>query len=399
MTTALTPTDAQTATEPVKLSTGLLFILKLMRRYGWGSLLLWVLWAVPAVALELRIAVQNATQTVDVGTSTPGTLSNDRGEALFQVPQLERLVIESDGPGQLALSDGQTEYAVANGFWIEPQDDGLVWIGNRWYRGRVRVVPAESGLVAINHVDLEEYLYSVVGSEMPASWPQAALQAQAVAARSYAMYHQNRATSRAYDMGGTTTWQVYRGFSGEAASTRTAVDATAGQVLTYGGQVIEAVFHSSSGGHTENSEDVWSSAVPYLKGVRDFDENAPVFSWDATLSLTEASSQFSGIGQIQDIQIVRRSGQNRVAEVRVVGNLDSTVIRGNDLRRALGLRSTKIDSIAIDAGQDLLLISGRGFGHGIGLSQWGARGMAEQGHSYDQILRHYYQSTQLSSIE
>lgn len=226
MTTAPTQTAA-----PNGLALTLTFLLRTVRRCGWGSLLLWLLWAVPAAALELRVAVENAAQTVDVGTSTPGTLFNDRGEALYQVPQLERLVIETDGPGQLALSDGRTEYAAANGFWIEPQDDGFVWIGNRWYRGRVRVVPSQDGLVAINHVDLEEYLYSVVGSEMPASWPQAALQAQAVAARSYALYHQGRAASRPYDMGGTTTWQVYRGFSGEAASTRAAVDATSGQVL------------------------------------------------------------------------------------------------------------------------------------------------------------------------
>ncbi|MEO0539547.1 MAG: SpoIID/LytB domain-containing protein [Cyanobacteria bacterium P01_A01_bin.105] len=375
-----------------------MFLLQTVRRCGWGSLLLWLLWALPAAALELRVAVQGGA-TVDVGTSTPGVLMDDRGEALYQVPELQRLVIESDGPGQLTLTDGQTEYAAANGFWIEPDAEGLVWIGDRWYRGRVRVVPANDGLLAVNHVDIEEYLYSVVGSEMPASWPQAALQSQAVAARSYAMYHRGRARNRAFDMGGTTTWQVYRGLSGEAASTRAAVEATAGQVLTYGGQIIEAVFHSSSGGHTENSEDVWSSAVPYLKGVRDFDENAPVYSWDATLSLSEASGQFSDIGQIQEIQILRHSGQNRAAEVLVVGDLDETVVRGNDLRRALGLRSTKIDSITVNLAQDLLLISGRGFGHGIGLSQWGARGMAEQGSSYDQILRHYYQGTQLSTVD
>ncbi|MEO0756478.1 MAG: SpoIID/LytB domain-containing protein [Cyanobacteria bacterium J06648_16] len=388
----------KTATWPTA-SAGLMNMLALTRRCGWGSLLLWVLWVLPAAALEMRVAVQGSVNAVDVGTSTPGVLLDGRGEALYQVPQLQRLTIETDLPGQLSLTDGRTEYAEASTFWLEPGDDGLVWIGDRWYRGRVQIIPTAEGLVAVNHVDLEEYLYSVVGSEMPASWPQAALQAQAVAARSYAVYHRGRAANRAYDMGGTTTWQVYRGFSGEASTTRAAVDATAGQVITYAGQVIEAVFHSSSGGHTENSEDVWSSAVPYLKGVRDFDENAPVFQWDATFSLTEASGQLGDIGQIEAIEIVSRSGQNRAAEVLITGDTGETAMRGNDLRRALGLRSTKIDSITVDPSQDLLLISGRGFGHGIGLSQWGARGMAEQGHSYDHILGHYYQGTQLSRIE
>ncbi|MEL6325690.1 MAG: sporulation protein, partial [Cyanobacteria bacterium J06626_23] len=118
----------KTATWPTA-SAGLMNMLALTRRCGWGSLLLWVLWVLPAAALEMRVAVQGSVNAVDVGTSTPGVLLDGRGEALYQVPQLQRLTIETDLPGQLSLTDGRTEYAEASTFWLEPGDDGLVWIG------------------------------------------------------------------------------------------------------------------------------------------------------------------------------------------------------------------------------------------------------------------------------
>jgi stage II sporulation protein D len=369
----------------------------LAKRYWWGTALLWLWLVLPAQALEIRIAVRNGVDAVDIGSSTPGVIRDRNGQALYQLPQLQRITVDEER-GQLELTDGQTDFAASTAFWLEPTDGGVVWIGDRWYRGRVLVVPTANGLTAINYVDVEQYLYSVVGSEMPASWPAQALQAQAVAARSYALYHLNRRSGQPYDMGGTQAWQVYRGLSGEATTTIAAVDTTAGQVLTYGGNVIEAVFHSSSGGHTENSEDVWSSAVPYLKGVQDFDHEAPVFNWQVAFSFADVSARVPGVGRIQTVQVLSRSGRGRVKQIRVVGEGGQRTLSGNEFRNALGLRSTKFN-VAVNAAQQSVQIDGAGFGHGIGLSQWGARGMALQGYGYNQILSHYYQGTTLSTLD
>lgn len=369
------------------------------KRYWWSSALLWLLLILPAQALDLRIAVRHDIDDVDIGSSTPGVVKDLNGRALFQLPELQPITVNDQSASQLELTDGRTDYATAQAFWLEPTGNGMVWIEDRWYRGRVLVVPSGQGVTAINYVDLEQYLYSVVGSEMPASWPQEALQAQAVAARSYALNHQAKAAraGRAYDMGGTQSWQVYRGLSGEATSTIAAVEATAGQVLTYGGQVIEAVFHSSSGGHTENSEDVWSSAVPYLKGVQDFDHDAPVYTWQAAFSFDDVSAKFSGLGRLRHIEVSARSGHGRARQILLTGDSGTQSVSGNDLRRALGLRSTKFE-VSVNAASGSVVFNGSGFGHGIGLSQWGARGMALQGKTYAQILGHYYQGTSLSTI-
>ncbi|NEP15909.1 MAG: SpoIID/LytB domain-containing protein [Leptolyngbya sp. SIO4C1] len=373
----------------------LLQLLASRGRLGLGSLLLWFVWLLPAQALDMRVAISNGAEAVDIGSSTPGILRDASGEAIYQLPQLQRITVDAEN-GELELTDGQADFAESRAFWLEPSADGFVWIDDRWYRGRVLVVPSEAGLMAINYVDLEHYLYSVVGSEMPSSWPQAALQAQAVAARSYALYHRDRATGRLYDMGGTQAWQVYRGLSGEAPSTISAVQATAGQVLTYGGRIIEAVFHSSSGGYTENSEEVWSSAVPYLKSVEDFDQDAPVYRWQAVFSIEDISARLPGIGQVQELKIIERSASGRVKYIEVIGDEGGQMLKGSELRRALGLRSTKFEVLATADGFE---INGYGFGHGIGLSQWGAHGMAQRGQGYDTILNHFYQGTALARVE
>ena len=153
----------------------------------WGGVLLWLLLVLPAqAAVELRVAIAENQDAITIGSSTAAIIRNGRGEALYQLPQLQGVSLESDASNVDLVNNGST-LAESNAFWLEPADDGFVWIGSKWYRGRVMVTQAGSELVAINYVDLEDYLYSVVGSEMPTSWPQAALQSQAVAARSYAL--------------------------------------------------------------------------------------------------------------------------------------------------------------------------------------------------------------------
>ena len=371
----------------------------LRRKLKWcGGLLIWLVLMLPAqAAVEMRVAVSQGNDAISIGTSTTGIIKDGSGQALYQLPGLQGITVEADAGG-VDLTNGGSTLAESNAFWLEPSENGYVWIGDKWYRGRVLVTLEAGELTAVNYVDLEDYLYSVVGSEMPTSWPEAALQSQAVAARSYALYKRARTQNPLYDVNATTAHQVYKGLVQEAPSTIAAVDGTSNQVVTYKGEVIEAIFHSSSGGSTENAGEVWSSDVPYLRGVEDYDQNAPVFRWQETFTLSEFSNKIGGIGQVTSIGTPTLSTRGRVASISINGNAGSKVLRGRDVRSALGLRSTRF-TIDLDKNANAVTISGFGFGHGVGMSQWGARALAEQGWSFDQILQHYYQSTAIAQLE
>lgn len=352
-------------------------------------LAIWLLLCLPASALELRIAVRDGSPEVTVGTSDQGTVRNGQGQVVGTTPAGRSLTAQAQG-NQVRLGGSQ-----GNAFWLEAGEAGYVFIGDRWYRGRVLVRPEGNGLLAVNYVDIEDYLYSVVGGEMPTSWPLEALKAQAVAARSYVLYHQQRSRHPHYDVGNTTAWQVYRGIADEAPSTRAAVNNTRAQVLTHNGQVIEAVFHSASGGHTENVEDIWSQPRPYLRGVEDFDAGSPVYQWTASFPMAEFSRRIGGVGSLRAALPQRLTPRGRIVEMHLEGNQGARALTGAQLRQALSLRST-LFSIAIEG--NTVQVHGRGFGHGIGMSQWGAHNLAQSGRTHTQILGHYYRGAQLAQL-
>lgn len=432
-------------------------------------------WPLPAQAFPLR-------------------LLDGRQQPLRLLAPEERLRLTTSAAGVVAevvSRDGTTRRlpVQAGSLWLEPQaekgEQTFLAFGKERYRGRVQIRRNQAGsLMAINHLPLETYLASVVGSEMPASWPQAALQAQAVAARTYALSHLKPAA--AYDVKSTVASQVYRGLAAETDSTRAAVAATTGKVLMQNGKLILAVFHSSSGGSTEDSGQVWSRQLPYLVSVPDFDRDSPVSRWNLRLEPDQLRSLFRETGGVRRIDVLATSNTGRIRRARVIGPAGSLDLSGTELRQRLGLRSTLVsfslqplgpgnqaglidqavrgslsapslsrgwsqpvatastasrpapppsgteplvDSAtgAVIGDDDdgpepttaaaptpqpvfrlpaaatppepryALLVEGRGFGHGVGMSQWGAYAMAQQGRSYEQILRHYYRGVELLS--
>ncbi|NJL49640.1 MAG: SpoIID/LytB domain-containing protein [Leptolyngbyaceae cyanobacterium SM2_5_2] len=360
-------------------------------KYSVGLSLLWWLVALPVqAAVEMRVAVAERLDRLAVGSSTTAIVKDAGGQGVGQLPQGRSVTVSAEGRA-LRLADWRGQ-----AFWVEPANGGYVFINNTWYRGRVLVMPVEGKVTAVNWVDLEAYLYSVLGAEMPASWPQEALKAQAVAARSFALYRRDRSASQLYDVGPTTAHQVYKGLASEAPATVAAVNATQGQVLTHGGRIIEAVFHSSSGGQTENVEDIWQRSLPYLRSVPDFDQDAPVFRWSETFSAGQFEQRVTGIGRLVSASPEQVTPRGRVMSIRLQGTSGSRTLTGTELRQALGLRSS-LFAIAIQG--DTIRVDGRGYGHGLGMSQWGARGLALQGYAYPQILAHYYQGTVLGQIQ
>jgi stage II sporulation protein D len=338
--------------------------------------------------------------------------------------------------------------------WVDsPAPGGLVPLGKARYRGRLRIVPLGDRLQAINHIGLENYLPSVVGSEMPAQWPLAALRAQAVAARTYALAQ--RRPGQLFDLQATVASQMYKGAGAETTSTRQAVAQTNGQVLLYRGRLIDAVFHSCSGGSTENSGEIWNRQLPYLTSVSDSDQVSPLRNWSQSYEPQELRRAFVEIGGVTAIEPLVTSTSGRIRQARVSGPGGQLVLSGAELRRRLGLRSTLVrfqllaparpQGKALGVGPvhepdgpvaaevatapslspgfrfrlpapppplpplagllgsaqpvapPTLLAIGHGYGHGVGMSQWGAYGMALRGKSHAEILRHYYQGAELGS--
>jgi stage II sporulation protein D len=376
----------------------------LVGRRRWISTLLWILLIAPAqAALELRVAVEEGASQVRVGSSTPAIIRDSAGRALGQIAPMDAFYAQLKGSA-IGLTRWQ-----ANKLWVEPSENGYVFIGDRWYRGRTLLTMRSSGITAVNYVDLEEYLYSVVGSEMGGNWPQEALKAQAVAARSYALYKRETNKNPLFDVVDTVASQAYKGLSNETVNTQQAVKATEGEVLSYNGKIIQAVFHSSSGGHTENVEDVWTRYLPYLRGVPDYDQGSPAFQWNANFSNDLISQRISGLGRILSITPGRISSTGRAITIKVSGTQGTRVVDADTFRSALGLKSTWF-SVTPTYGQVAsagtvpslpasFQLSGRGFGHGLGMSQWGAYNLAQQGYKYKDILSYYYKGTKLAAID
>ncbi len=355
-----------------------------------------LLLAGPAQAIDLRLAVAQNVANLTVGSSTEATVVDERSQVVGRLDPMQPLPMAAAGNQVEAGGIRVTRLRIV------PKDpEGLVFIGNRWFRGAADVYASGGKLTGINLVDLEAYLYGVVGAEMPASWPDEALKAQAVAARTYALYHWMRRQREAFDMGDTVMWQVYKGAQAETSSVRQAVDATAGQVLTFKGSLINALYHSSAGGQTEDIKVLGKEAAPYLSAVADFDQSAPFFRWTQSLEAAQLLKTLAlNIGDLLQVKPQEKSPNGRMLSLLFVGTSGTQVVKAADVRFKLGLKSTFFDVLhspnAVgSAPLKTVAFDGRGYGHGLGMSQWGARALAALGWDSSRILKHYYSGVEV----
>jgi len=269
--------------------------------------------------------------------------------------------------------------------------------------GLVQLVRRGKGFLVINRVDLEEYVKGVVPAEVSSTWHQEMLKAQAVAARTYALYQKMLSATREYDVAATVQDQVYRGKQGIDGGILRAVEETRGLVVTYQNAPIYAAFSSTAAGLTEDAMNVWSKEYPYLKGVEcPFDLASPYYQWKSSFKIDtlEESLRQQGfsVGTITTITPLSFSRGGRVATLRVVHSGGELVLRGEELRKAVGYTIIPSTQFAIEfIGQDLVL-SGFGAGHAVGMCQWGAKELAELGYSFSTILQYYYPGTELQSL-
>ncbi len=279
-----------------------------------------------------------------------------------------------------------------------------VQVNGKTYRGAVELRLAGGKMTVVNVVRTEDYVRGVTPLEMPPSWPQEALKSQAVAARTFALKNRGRHKAQGYDLCTTTHCQTYEGTESEQAGGDTAVQATYGQVLEYQGRLIDALYHTDSGGMTENSEDVWGSRIPYLRAATEQSQRTQPWTKDIPASTLAAHFTHKGkLGTLKKVQLsplsfgkrtADRTVSGRVRSMKLIGKDGSITVTGEEMRNAFSLRSTLFDA-KLDDG--VLHLTGYGWGHGLGLSQYGAKAWAAK-MPYDDILRHYYTDTQIKQL-
>ncbi len=277
---------------------------------------------------------------------------------------------------------------------------GVLAVNGNPYRGILELHNIIGKIHVINIVKMDNYLFSVVPSEIPSTWNLQALKAQAVAARTYTYYHLlHKKKKRLYDLDASTNFQVYNGMNSEKSSTTQAVLETSGEIISHNHSPILAYFHSTCGGKTADDEFIWSGkGESYLTGVKcHFCSQSPYYRWEEKLPLSEIKKSLSkkhrNIGRIRRITFTRRYG--RVAGVEILHSSGKISLSGNDFRLLFPPKKLKSMYFTSRKSGNGLLISGRGWGHGVGLCQWGAKGMAEKGAHYRAILKYYYRDISL----
>lgn len=331
--------------------------------------------------------------------------------------------------------------------------DGIISLDGKKYRGTmIFTVYNTTALQIVNFLEIEDYLKSVVPSEMPGSWSIEALKAQAICARNYTYLNKNRYSKYGFDMDSTTACQAYNGVSSEYPNSTNAVLQTKGQILLYNNSPAELFYYSSSGGYTEDVKNVWGSTnYPYLVSVKDpYDNN---YTWEVTFTKEEIKSRVEkygkAIGDILNVQITEKTPAGRAKQVTITGTEGEYVLKLESTRNFFNLKSSMYEIIpsigvtsepvsqpnlisvltskgtenrefsgkiitasgikeilptittqpTLSSGADSYTFSGKGYGHGIGMSQYGAKGFADNGYTYEQILTHYFPGTTLGYVQ
>lgn len=291
---------------------------------------------------------------------------------------------------------------------IEPLGEGQIGVNGKSYRGSLKIIGDGAGtLTAINELSLEDYVMGVLAGEIPRNWPLESLKAQAIAARTFAVLKrsQARGAGEPYDLENTALFQMYRGSDLVNDQIQQAVSQTAGEILTYDSKPIQAFFHSNCGGRTCGAKEVWSQDKPYLQSVPcTFGNNGAHFRWQAEISSADLARKLRAAGwKVSDVvglKALSRDESNRIRELAVMdGDGAWKRIKGTAFRMAVGpdlIRSTRFDAVLKGT---KVLFNGKGWGHGVGLCQEGACGMALKGYNAFEILRHYYQGVLIEKMK
>lgn len=438
----------------------LLLLLSGILSWGWGG---------EAKELEVRVLLLRTEETLLL--SSPAGLKVSIGKQAFAVSPKRVLHFSPEVRGIL----WQEKNIVAPRVQIIPRD-GIVFVGKRPYRGRLELREKEGRLEVVNILSLDDYVKGTVKLEVNPNWPEEALKACIIVARTYALRNLGRHRDEGFDFCGTVHCQRYGGVFAEDPKTSDLVEETRGIIVTYEGQPASVVFHSESGGYTDSAENVWGKEIPYLVEVPSpWEEDAPHASWQVVLSrgeITEALQRRGYIqGEVLGLRCRESEKSGRVVAVTIHTDCGERELTGNQFREAIGFdrlpstffhlvtgpslwgnplqedpaqehssgehdilnyeewmeRDWSLDDIItflklrerereerkrtkkpeallypvqeeVEGETGAFIFAGRGWGHGVGLSQWGAAGMAKRGANFAEILHHYFPGCELGRV-
>jgi stage II sporulation protein D len=285
---------------------------------------------------------------------------------------------------------------------IKARESGEILIDGRRFRGDILLVKnSNSHLTVVNSIGLEDYIKGILYHEASHYWPMEALKAQAIVCRSYAIYQMAQKKNKDFDVTSDIYSQVYGGRTSERYRTNSAVVDTAGGVITFQGKVIPAYFHATCGGHTEDSSMLWNINLAPLKGVAcGFCKESPHFNWHYVFSLDELAEKLNSAGykikDIKDIVILGKDNSGRITDLNFISSKKELKISAKDFRMSAGPNIIRSTNFSVKVVENDAVFEGIGWGHGVGLCQWGAYFMAKQGSSAEEILKYYYPGTQIS---
>lgn len=352
---------------------------------------------------EIRVAIVGQAQEFTIQVEGPVSLTAlGDGAELMAKPSLAAVKVRTAADG-IRIGDWTAQRPAIR---IAPQKDASLRVNGVRYRGLLEVYRSPRGLLTgVNSLDLESYLCAVLGSEMPLSWSAEALKAQAVAARSYALYRMKTRADELHHVVATVQDQRYCGLVNENARAREIVELTEGIVLLSSSKIFPAYYHATCGGHTEDARLVFGEeqAKP-LSGARcGFCGASKYYRWSVSISektiVTALADRRPGLRTLAAITPFQKGKSGRAQFVEIApGNGERFRLPATELRSRLGV--DKLRSTAFSAVRDgpRWRFTGAGWGHGVGLCQWGAGGMASRGADYQEILRHYYPGAQLVKV-
>lgn len=274
---------------------------------------------------------------------------------------------------------------------------GDLLVNGAHYLGNIEVWKGRSGLYLINELPMEEYIKNVVSAEVGTSWDMEALKAQAVIARTYALYQIRANNNINYDLTSSVLHQVYKGTTIDPRISYAVIN-TGGEVLVYDGKIIEALYHSTCGGKTENAEEVFGKSYPYMKPVESNCEISPYWIWERKIPLSEIEKAMN-LSDIKEIAVKSYTATKRVKAVDIIHGSGILSVKSNDLRKSLGWSRLPSTNFTITRDNGNIIFEGKGYGHGVGLCQWSALAMARTGMNYKEILAYFYPGTILQIYE
>jgi len=280
--------------------------------------------------------------------------------------------------------------------------ENAITVGNKKLRGELDVLMERGGITLVHPLELEEYVAGIVAAEMPKAWPLEALKAQAIASRTYALFQKYKRIDQGFHLDSSVLDQVYGGLDNDHALAAQAAKETTGQVLTYESKRIQAFFHSSCGGETASSQEGWGFALPYLQtttcGYCTREGPGPWTYKISKKAFEKAFGPHKGHG-VTSVKMGSRTDSGRTLNLEVTFGKKKSEINLIDLRQRLGYSSFKSTLLErVEVTRKDVIFYGRGFGHGVGMCQWGANGMAKAGFLATDILSRYYPGTELRRI-